>query len=144
MITKKLIPIVKKRKKLGRGIGSGRGKTCGKGTKGQTSRTGGKVNVGFEGGQTPVFRRFPKIGPRKQKPKKNYIIVNLDNLEKNQKITNSQTLDFSESKNLVKILGGSTMKKKMIIRAHSFSKGAIKSIQKNGGDYEILKFRGKS
>src|SRR4051794_34169021 len=94
-----LTTIVKKKKIVGRGIGSGRGKTCGRGGKGQTARTGGGPKPGFEGGQTKVYLRFPKRGGGfRTSPKIPYQIINLGDLEKDHKIVNGQTIDFFQGK----------------------------------------------
>jgi len=94
-----LTTIVKKRKIVGRGIGSGRGKTCGRGGKGQTARTGGGTKPGFEGGQTKVYLRFPKRGGGfKTSFKAPYRIINLEEIEKDHKIVSGQTLDFLQDK----------------------------------------------
>ena len=73
---------VKTRKRVGRGVGSGLGKTSGKGQKGQNSRSGGGVRIGFEGGQTPLFRRLPKRGFSNAKFKTVYAVINLSDLER--------------------------------------------------------------
>ena len=103
-----LITVVKKRKIVGRGIGSGRGKTCGRGGKGQTARTGtGKPRRGFEGGQTEVYLRFPKRGGRIKSRKIRkifYQIINLGKIEQDQKISSGQTLDLTQEKLPVKVL----------------------------------------
>jgi len=93
-----LVPIRKKRKIVGRGIGSGRGKTCGRGGKGQTARAGSGPRLGFEGGQTPVYRRFPKRGGGFKPHKISHQIINLGKLEKDQKVISGQTLDFLQKK----------------------------------------------
>ena len=80
-----LTTIVKKKKIVGRGIGSGRGKTSGRGQKGQGSRKSGNVRPGFEGGQTPVYRAFPKRGGGFKDKKISYQVVNLEELEKRLK-----------------------------------------------------------
>src|SRR3954469_19945433 len=100
-----LTTIVKKKKAVGRGIGSGRGKTCGRGTKGQKARKSGHVRPGFEGGQTPVYRAFPKRGGGFRPSQTSYQIVNLARLEKDEKVVNGQVIDFSQEKLPVKILG---------------------------------------
>src|SRR5688500_11050864 len=100
-----LTTIVKKKKIVGRGIGSGRGKTAGRGQKGQGSRKSGHVRPGFEGGQTQVYRRFPKRGGGFRPPKVDYQIINLAKLERDEKITPGQVIDFSQEKSPVKILG---------------------------------------
>src|SRR5436305_1674585 len=119
-----LVPVRKKRKIVGRGIGSGRGKTAGRGTKGQGSRKSGNVRPGFEGGQTQVYRRFPKHGGGFASSKVSYQIINLERLEKDQKITSGQTLDFSHKKQPVKVLGGGELTKQLDIKANAFSQTA--------------------
>src|SRR4051812_29043259 len=111
-----LTTIVKKKKIVGRGIGSGRGKTCGRGGKGQTARTGGGTRPGFEGGQTPIFRRFPKRGGGLKPPQVSYRVINLGELEKDPKIARGQTLDFLQDKQLVKILGEGKLTKNLTIK----------------------------
>jgi large subunit ribosomal protein L15 len=131
-----LTTIVKKKKIVGRGIGSGRGKTCGRGGKGQTARTGGGTRPGFEGGQTPVYRRFPKRGFNT----KRFLIrwVNLERLEKDEKVVNGQTVDFAQSKFPVKILGKGELTKSLTIRANFFSRGAQEKIVKVGGKFQVI------
>jgi len=131
-----LIPIVKKRKIVGRGIGSGRGKTCGRGGKGQTARTGGGTRPGFEGGQTPIFRRFPKRGFKTRKFF--YQVVNLEKLEKDEKIVSGQTVDFSQKKVPTKILGKGKLIKKLTVKAAAFSHQAQEEITRAGGKFEII------
>src|SRR3982750_3938305 len=99
-----LTTIVDGKKRVGRGVGSGRGKTSGRGQKGQGSRKSPHTRPGFEGGQTPVYRRFPKRGSLKTK-KTSYQIINLEKLEKDQTIVAEQIIDFSQEKSPVKILG---------------------------------------
>src|SRR5436853_490463 len=110
-----LVPIKKKRKIVGRGIGSGRGKTAGRGQKGQGSRKSGHVRPGFEGGQTPVYRAFPKRGGGFKKKKISYQVVNLEELEKDEKITGGQVVDLSEKKFPIKILGEGNFTKNLTI-----------------------------
>ncbi|WNE40551.1 MAG: 50S ribosomal protein L15 [Mycoplasmataceae bacterium] len=134
-----LVNIVKKSKRVGRGD-----KTAGRGGKGQTARTGGvsrtKKWKGFEGGQTPVFRRFPKRGGGFIKDKKiSYQIINLNNLQNDKGIVNDQIVDFSQEKLPRKILGGGELTKKLTIKAASFSKQAQEKITKAGGHFEIVK-----
>src|SRR3954469_15312279 len=97
-----LTTIVKKKKIVGRGIGSGRGKTAGRGTKGQKARKSGHTRPGFEGGQTQVYRRFPKRGFKTKKL--SYRVINLEKLEKDPKIIVGQFVDFTQSNLPVKIL----------------------------------------
>nr|CAG8632972.1 6255_t:CDS:2 [Entrophospora candida] len=125
-----------KKRDFGRGIGSGRGKTCGRGGKGQTARTGGGTRPGFEGGQTPVFRRFPKHGFKTSKLF--YQIVNLEKLEKDEKIVSGQTVDFLKNKVPTKILGKGKLTKKLIIKAIAFSQKAQEEIVRAGGKFETI------
>jgi large subunit ribosomal protein L15 len=113
-------------------------KTHGRGTKGQKARKSGRVRPGFEGGQTPIYRRVPKRGAFFH-PKKELIIVNLARLEKDHKILPNQTLDFSQSKKPVKILGTGELTKSLIIQAAAFSQVAQKKIIQAGGQVKIVK-----
>src|SRR4051794_26910548 len=116
-----LTTIVKRKKVVGRGIGSGRGKTCGRGQKGQGSRKSPHTRPGFEGGQTPVFRRFPKRGGGFKEKKLPYQVINLARLEKDERIVSGQIVDFSQEKVLTKILGEGELTKNLTIKATSFS-----------------------
>lgn len=129
-------------KRVGRGIGSGLGKTAGKGHKGQKARTGGKIRRGFEGGQTPLYRRLPKRGFKNHFAKE-YAVVNLSDLEKfeNGTTVNAELL-LSEGiirKELdgVKVLGNGTLTKKLTVVAAKFSKTAEEKIQAAGGKIEV-------
>ena len=127
-------------KRLGRGIGSGLGKTGGRGHKGQKSRTGGKVRRGFEGGQMPLQRRLPKFG-FKNINRVEYKAINLSTLQalaeaKNlEKIGVAELIDagFITAKTLVKILGNGELKAKLAVEAHAFSKSAEAAITAAGG-----------
>lgn len=127
----------KQTKRVGRGIGSGLGKTCGRGMKGQKSRSGSKSRVWFEGGQMPIQRRLPKRGFTNIF-RKEYQIVNIQDLEKiNQKEVNPEDMlqaRLIRKKNqLVKILGKGELTKAKEIKAHTFSASAVKKIEKAGG-----------
>lgn len=132
-----LTSIVKKKKIVGRGIGSGRGKTCGRGTKGQKARKSGHVRSGFEGGQTPVYRAFPKHGGGFKK-KTPHQVINLEKLEKDEKIANGQVLDFTREKSAVKILGGGDFTKNLTIKAAVFSRQAQEKIAQAGGEFQTI------
>lgn len=129
----------KKRKKVGRGTSSGHGKTAGRGHKGQKSRSGGTKGVRFEGGQTPLYRRLPKIGSFKNYPfKREYNILNVSDLnvfEEGTNVTKSLLHEKffnatkKESLNPIKILGGGTLNKSLTVEADYFSKSAIKKIE---------------
>ena len=131
-------------KRLGRGIGSGTGKTSGKGHKGQWARSGGGVRPGFEGGQMPLTRRLPKRG-FKNRFVKVYTIVNVSELEKFEngtEITPEVLLQNGViakiEANGVKVLGNGTLTKKLVVKASKFSKSAVEAIEKAGGTVEVL------
>jgi large subunit ribosomal protein L15 len=140
-----------RRKRLGIGEGSGNGKTCGKGHKGQKARAGGRVARGFEGGQMPIHRRLPKVGftSRKRVRGENaYQLVSISNLETLDAPTGIVSINelhesgIIRNKNLkVKILGGSSISKKIIVEAHAFSKSAKESLEAAGGEARELKSR---
>lgn len=133
------------KKRLGRGIGSGLGKTSGKGHKGQWARSGGGVRPGFEGGQMPLARRIPKRGFH-NKWATHYTIINLSQLEKLAKGT---VVDFAyvEENNLakdvknsagLKVLGTGELKVALTVKAAKFSESAKAAIEKAGGTCEIV------
>ena len=131
-------------KRLGRGIGSGLGKTSGKGHKGQWARSGGGVRVGFEGGQMPLIRRVPKRGFNNHF-KKVYSIVNLsvlDNFEDGAVIDRDALLEkglLKEVKNDcgLKVLGNGQITKKVTVKADKFSESAKQAIESAGGKVEV-------
>ena len=134
-----------KAKRLGQGPGSGKGKTSGKGHKGDKSRTGGGVRPGFEGGQMPLTRRTPKRGFNNYRFAKNYQPVNLEVLE--SKFNAGSEIDTQalyeakiiRKKNAqVKILGTGELTKSLKIKAHAFSKEAVKKIESAGGTHEVI------
>lgn len=131
-----------KRKIVGRGIGSGTGKTAGKGHKGQKARTGGKIKRGFEGGQTPLYRRIPKRGFNNHFAKE-YAIVNIADLEvfDNDTVVDSKVLIekglVNKELDGIKVLGNGKLTKKLTVVATKFSKSAIEKIQAVGGKIEV-------
>jgi large subunit ribosomal protein L15 len=131
------------RKRLGRGIGSGQGKTAGKGHKGQNARSGGGVRLGFEGGQTPLFRRLPKRGFTNVN-RKEYAVVNLDALnrfEEGTEVTPELLIEtgvVSNEKAGIKILAKGTLEKKLTVKAHKFSSAAKEAIEAVGGSTEVI------
>lgn len=133
----------KSRKRLGRGIGSGFGKTSGKGHKGQNARSGGGTRLGFEGGQTPLFQRLPKRGFTNIN-RKEYTVVNLDKLnlfDEGTEITPELLLEtgvVSKAKSGIKILGNGELNKKITVKAHKFSAAAKEAIEKAGGQTEVI------
>lgn len=126
----------KNRKRIGRGIGSGHGKTATKGHKGQKARAGGKLKPGFEGGQTILARRLPKFGFTSRN-RVNYTIVNLDRLAKFDGEVSPATFGLKEGQ-LLKILGNGELSKAVTVKAHKFSAGAKEAIEKAGGKVEVI------
>lgn len=130
-------------KRVGRGYGSGLGKTCGRGQDGQKSRSGGGVKVGFEGGQMPLHRRIPKRGFYNLFSKK-IVAVNLDRLnafEDGAVVTPEQLLEKGIIKKVydgVKILGNGELEKKLTVKATKFSKAAAEKIEAAGGKVEVI------
>lgn len=133
----------KTRKRLGRGAGSGLGKTAGKGHKGQKARSGGSIKAGFEGGQMPLQRRLPKRGFTSL-DKKVYSLVNLRDLELFEagSVIDIEALALAGLVNKVidgvKILGDGTLTKALTVKAHKFSKSAQEKIEAAGGKVEVL------
>ncbi len=131
------------KKRLGRGHGSGTGKTAGKGHKGQNARSGGGVKPGFEGGQMPLQRRLPKRGFTPLS-RKEYVLVNLRDLELFEagSVVDLEALGkaglLSQIKDGVKILGDGELTKTLTIKAHKFSKSAQAKIEAAGGNIEVL------
>ncbi|HJF31655.1 MULTISPECIES: 50S ribosomal protein L15 [unclassified Sporosarcina] len=132
-----------KRKRIGRGIGSGFGKTSGRGHGGQNSRSGGGVRLGFEGGQIPLFQRLPKRGFTNIN-RKDYAIVNLDTLnrfDEGTEVTPELLIEsgiVSNAKSGIKILGNGILEKKITVKAHKFSASAKEAIEKAGGQTEVV------
>lgn len=129
--------------RLGRGHGSGNGKTSGKGNKGQKARSGGMGKLGFEGGQTPLARRLPKRGFTNF-TRKEYAIVNLDQLNRfadGTKVTIELLKNTGIVKDLkcgVKVLGDGELEKKLVVKANKFTKSAVAMIEKVGGKAEVI------
>ena len=124
-----------KRKRVGRGIGSGAGKTAGRGHKGQKSRSGGNIRPGFEGGQMPLQMRLPKFG-FSSRVNNNFKEINVKNIE-GMSVVNLETLKenkiISKSVKKVKIFGDTNIKSKLTIEGINLTKGAKESIEKAGG-----------
>lgn len=132
-------------KRLGRGIGSGVGKTSGKGHKGQNARSGGGVRPGFEGGQIPLIRRLPKRGFDNTQFAKVYAIVNVASLEVfndgdvvDAKALLERNIIGKLEKNGVKVLGNGELSKKLTVKANKFTQSAVSKIEKAGGKAEVL------
>lgn len=131
---------VRKNKRLGRGVGSGTGKTAGRGHKGAKSRSGYKTKLGFEGGQMPLQRRVPKFGftnPNRVA----YSVLNLDQVQAIADKHGKSTLTIDDfvaagrigKKDLLKILGNGELTSAVEVEAHAFSKSATEAIEKVGG-----------
>ena len=133
----------KSRKRVGRGSGSGHGKTSCRGHKGQNARAGGGVRRGFEGGQMPLQRRLPKRGFHNLF-KKEYALVNLSALndfDEGATITPEELAQRGMVKKAlkgVKILGDGDLSKALIVKAHKFSKTAVEKIRTAGGEVEVI------
>ncbi len=131
------------RKRIGRGIGSGNGKTAGKGNKGQNARSGGGVRPGFEGGQLPLFQRLPKRGFHNVN-RVEYSVVNVEDLNVFADNTVVDVKALQEAglvKKLydgVKILGDGKLTKKLTVKAHKFSAKAKIAIEEAGGTVEVM------
>lgn len=133
------------KKRLGRGIGSGIGKTSGKGHKGQNARSGGGVRLGFEGGQIPLIRRMPKRGFDNSLFAKEYAIVNLADLNKfndgdviDAKVLLEKRIIGKIEKYGLKVLGNGNIEKAITVKANKFSKSAVSKIEKAGGKTEVV------
>jgi large subunit ribosomal protein L15 len=120
----------KRRKRVGRGTSSGVGKTCGRGHKGQKSRSGGTKGLRFEGGQTPLYRRLPKFGFSNYPFKKEYAVINVSELAKLEGEISKETLGV---KGLLKVLGDGEITKAITVKADKFSASARKKIEAAGG-----------
>jgi large subunit ribosomal protein L15 len=135
----------KERKRVGRGISSGHGKTSGRGLGGQKSRSGGGVRPGFEGGQMPLMRRMPKRGFTNIFAKE-YAIINVSELNRFEEGTvitpelliKEGLLKRGKIVDGVKILGNGSIEKKLTVKAHQFSKTAAEKIEAAGGRVEVI------
>lgn len=134
----------KNRKRVGRGQGSGTGKTSGKGEKGQNARSGGGVRPGFEGGQLPLFRRLAKRGFNNYNFRTVYSTVNVEDLNRFEDDT-VVTIELLKEVGLikkeldgVKVLGNGELKKKLTVKANAFTRSAIEKINNNGGKTEVI------
>ncbi|MCL6545372.1 MAG: 50S ribosomal protein L15 [Bryobacteraceae bacterium] len=130
------------RRRVGRGMGTGRGKTSGRGHKGQHSISGASLMRGFEGGQMPLHRRLPKRG-FKNPFRKEYAVVNVGRLEKleGDSFDPVRLMELGVIKKLkdgLKILGGGELKRKITVAAHLFSQSALEKIQAAGGKAEVI------
>ena len=132
------------KKRVGRGPGSGLGKTSGRGQKGQKARSGGSINPVFEGGQLPLYRRIPKRGFSNAKFKTVYAVINVEDLnvfEDGTVVTPALLKDTGLLKNQldgVKVLGNGNLEKKLTIQANKFSASALEKIKEAGSKAEVI------
>ena len=133
----------RERKRIGRGHGSGHGKTSGKGQKGQNARSGGGVRLGFEGGQTPIMRRLPKRGFTNFN-RKVFAILNVESLnvfENDTVVTPELLIETGlvrKELDGIKILGQGELEKKLTVKANKFSGSAVSTIEQAGGKVEVI------
>lgn len=132
------------RKRVGRGSGSGLGKTCGRGQKGQKARSGGSINPVFEGGQLPLYRRLPKRGFKNALFKTSYATINVGDLnvfENGTVVTPALLKEMGIIKKQLdglKILGNGKLERKLTIQAHKFSTSALEKIKESGSKAEVI------
>ena len=132
------------KKRVGRGPGSGLGKTSGRGQKGQKARSGGSINPVFEGGQLPLYRRVPKRGFKNAKFKTVYAVINVEDLNKFDNGTTVTPALLKEAGLLknqldgVKVLGNGKLEKKLTIQANKFSASALEKIKEAGAKAEVI------
>jgi len=128
----------------GRGVGSGNGKTAGRGHKGQNARAGGGVRPGFEGGQMPIYRRLPKRGFNNKRFAAQYVEINVSDLERfddgaiidAEVLKSSGIISLPKVNDGIKILGNGDLTKKLTVKANAFTAGAKEKIEKAGGSAE--------
>ena len=132
------------RKIVGRGPGSGLGKTAGRGENGQLSRSGGKVSIWFEGGQNPLFKRIPRKGFSNKRFTTRYAVVNVEKLnvfEDGTTVTPEllkETGIIKKPLDGIKVLGNGELSKKLTVKANLFTNTAINKIEGNGGKAEVI------
>ena len=132
------------RRRVGRGMGSGLGKTSGRGEKGQKARSGVSIPATFEGGQLPLYRRLPKRGFSNAQFKIKYATINVSDLNKFEDgtvVTPELLKETGLIKNQldgIKVLGNGTLEKKLTIKANKFSREAVSKIEKSGSKYEVM------
>ena len=133
-----------RRKVVGRGPGSGHGKTSGRGEKGQNARSGGGVHIWFEGGQTPLYKRLPRRGFSNARFATKYAVVNVSDLNrfKDGEVVTPELLKESglvkKELNGIKILWNGTLEKKLTVKANRFTNSAIAKIEELGGTTEVI------
>ncbi len=139
------LPEAKSKKRVGRGPGSGMGKTATRGQKGQKSRSGASIAPWFQGGQTPLYRRLPKRGFNNARYSVRYATINLSDLNKFFKDGDVVTPELLKEKGIikkqlsgVKVLGNGNLEKKLTIKANRFSMTAVAKIEAAGGKTEVI------
>ena len=139
------LPEAKAKKIVGRGPGSGTGKTSGKGEKGQKARSGASIKPWFQGGQSPLYRRIPKRGFNNARNRVEYAIINLADLNKFFKDGDKVTPEVLKERGIikkqmagVKVLGNGELKIKLTIKANRFSSKAVTKIEDAGGKTEVI------
>ena len=137
-------PETKDRKRLGRGQGSGQGKTAGKGEKGQKARSGVSIKPWFEGGQTPLYRRIPKRGFNNKRFRTEFAVINLSDLnrfENGTEVTPELLIETGIIKKPlcgIKVLANGKLEKRLTVKAHRFSSVAVTKIEELGGTTEVI------
>ena len=138
-------PEAKTRKRVGRGPGSGLGKTSGRGENGQKSRSGASIPAWFQGGQSPLYRRVPKRGFNNARFRTEYATINLSDLNKYFNDGEEVTPEILKEKGIikqqlcgVKVLGNGELEKKLTIKANRFSSSAVTKIESAGGKAEVI------
>ena len=143
-VLEKNIGATHRRKRVGRGSGSGLGKTSGTGHKGQKSRSGVSIPATFEGGQLPLYRRLPKRGFSNSKFKTEYAVINVSDLnvfEDGTVVSPALLKETGMVKNQldgIKVLGNGSLEKKLTIQANKFSKSAVEKIEASGSKIEVI------
>ncbi len=139
------MPEAKARKRVGRGTGSGMGKTSTRGEKGQKARSGASISPWFQGGQTPLFRRLPKRGFNNTRFATRYATINLTDLNKFFNDGDVVTPEVLKEKGIIKkelsgikVLGTGTLEKKITIKANRYSQSAVSKIEQAGGKAEVI------
>ena len=133
-----------RRKVVGRGPGSGHGKTSGRGEKGQKARSGGNVHIWFEGGQTPLYKRLPRRGFSNKRFETKYAIINVSDLNRfkdGDTVTPAMLKEAGLVKKElsgIKVLGNGTLEKKLTVQANIFTNSAITKIEEKGGTTEVI------
>jgi large subunit ribosomal protein L15 len=137
-------PEYKTRKRVGRGPGSGLGKTSGRGENGQKSRSGVSISAWLEGGQTPLYRRVPKRGFNNSQFRTEFAVINLSDLNrfKDGEVVTPELLKelglVKKQLSGIKVLGNGTLEKKLTVKAHRFTQSALKKIEESGSKAEVI------